>query len=126
MTKEVRCLERGIVQRSGKWSVQGNLIAMQEVQRKEITGCLDKKAATGKKGKNKRSEPGLNECREPEFSVVVNDAPTVNRVSVEECPENQEAKKMDANYICLSIAGKVFWRQPDSENIDAAAFFGEQ
>ena len=43
--------------------------------------------------------------------TVADQPPVEHRLQLGECPPNVEAKALDANYRCLSIAGHAFWRR---------------
>lgn len=122
---EVGCLERGVAQRSGRWSLQGGRLVLEELQRKEISGCKDSPSPKVDKDGDKAAA-GPPACREPELNAVRNATARVERVAVGQCPPNQEAEQQDKSYACLSIGGKAFWRHQTRETVDEALFLGEK
>jgi hypothetical protein len=44
------------------------------------------------------------------------------QLELEQCPPNEEARAMDAEYRCLAIGGRVFWWQAGPETGAAEAF----
>jgi hypothetical protein len=123
--KEEGCLERGVAQRSGRWSMQGDQLVLEEHQRKEIAGCKDSRAQGIDKVRDKAAAGPLV-CREPALNEVRNTTALVERVAVGQCPPNREAEQQDKSYACLSIGGKAFWRHPQRETEDEALFLGEK
>jgi hypothetical protein len=94
------------VQRSGRWEIERGVIALTELQRKEIIGC-EKSVAT-----ERPCESGLqcDRCN-PEYRIVQNDVPVVERLTIGECPANREAEQLDSEYLCRMIDGRIFWKK---------------
>jgi len=121
--KQVSCLEQGVSQKSGRWSLQGDQLALTELERQQITGCKEEKPPEGESQKKAASR--IESCHQPEIKVTRNQPAVVETLSIGQCPPNQEAQEQDRSYTCLSIGGRAFWRQAGSENADQRAFLGE-
>lgn len=85
--------------RWGQWSAQGDMLVLR------VQGQDSGKACEGAS------------CR------VTLDPPLEERLQLGVCPPNEEAKALDANYRCISIAGQAFWRRQQAG--DPAAYFPE-
>jgi hypothetical protein len=123
MSKEVNCLERGVTQRAGRWSLQGDRLVLEEKRRKEITGCKENASFGSDKGINRGGVDSAI-CREPEVRSVSDAQASIENIAVGQCPPNQEAEEQDTGYACLSIGGKAFWRYHGREKVDEETFLG--
>lgn len=110
--------EIGPIQRSGKWSVQGETVLLAETQRVEVVGC-DETDTTDKSCQDK----GKCQCRKPKYRVIQRDEPFIERLPMGECPLNNEAERLDRNYNCRSFSGRAFWRRSVPKDSEQVRFF---
>lgn len=94
------------VQRSGLWEMDEGIVVLTELQRKEIIGCKPESSS----GQSCKDEQRCEPCS-PEYRIVRHDTPVIERLAVDECPDNREAKTLDREYTCLSIGERIFWRK---------------
>lgn len=82
-----------IAARGGRWAVEGDnlvlTIAVQEERAACPTGCEGGGAARR----------------------VAVDPPLVERLAIDACPPNDEARTLDASYECVSLGDRAFWRR---------------
>ena len=89
----------GGARRWGTWSTEGDMLVLRVRGQDSGTGC-----ATA-------------DCR------AQHEPPLEERLQLGPCPPNEEARRLDASYRCLSIAGQAFWRREQAE--DPAAYVPE-
>ncbi len=106
------------VQRSGRWEMGEDVIVLTELRRKEFVGCKRDSSSDQTCENTSDCEP----CS-AEYRVIRHDTPVVERLTIGECPDNQEAKMLDQEYTCLSFGERVFWRKATPTKRERDRFF---
>ncbi|MBN1652160.1 MAG: hypothetical protein JXA30_00110 [Deltaproteobacteria bacterium] len=106
-----------LIQRSGRWEAREGVVELTELQRKEILGCKERSWPV-------RSCETSGDCEgcDGGYRIVHHDRPLVERISIGECPQNREAERLDNQYTCLSIGGRIFWRKAVPEKREQDRF----
>ena len=97
-----RASESQVVARSGRWSVEGHVIALEVQEEREFVDC---------------------ECKVKKTRSTRLDPPRAERLEFAECPDNEEARSVDTNYACRYLGGRAFWRRSPHDEADATAYF---
>jgi hypothetical protein len=61
-------------------------------------------------------------CEPAAACRVLHDPPVQERLQVGTCPDNDEARRLDPQYLCFSLGGRAFWRHAH-EVPDPHAYF---
>lgn len=81
-----------VAARSGRWELTGGTVVLTATSQDERPGCP-------------------TACESGGARRVTLDPPIVERLAIESCPPNEEARKLDPSYTCMSLGERSFWRR---------------
>ena len=84
--------EPTVAGRAGRWELTDGALVLTATSQDEIAGCPA--ACDGGAARRVELKP-----------------PVVERLPVGACPPNDEARKLDASYTCMSLGDRAFWRR---------------
>jgi hypothetical protein len=84
--------EPTVAARAGKWELVDGTIVLTATSQDERPGCP-------------------TACETGGARRVPLDPPIVERLTLDVCPPNDEARKLDASYTCVSLGERAFWRR---------------
>lgn len=88
----VPAAEPTVAERTGKWEMVDGVLVLTATAQEERAGCVAP-------------------CESVAPRRVELNPPVVEKLPIGACPPNDEARKMDASYTCISLGDRAYWRR---------------
>lgn len=84
--------EPTVAERAGRWELVDGVLVLTATAQEERAGCVPP-------------------CETAAPRRVELNPPVVERLPIGACPPNDEARKLDASYTCISLGDRAYWRR---------------